>query len=260
MTDTLIRYGQSFQTKTVAALLTDAKFIDELSEVITSDYFESDANKWIVDTILEYHRDFKKVPTLDVFKVHIMKLPEDTLSKTIIDQLRHVYTMVDTVDIDYIKTEFKEFCINQNLKEVILKAVDLLKLGDYSKIKDLVDAAMKVGVNTDLGLDYILDYALRMDEQDRETVETPWDVITDLMDGGLSGGELAVVVAPSGVGKCVGGDTEIDIEYDEIGFELINGHVIWCKPWDKIQLDDGVEITASEAMKLIELSGISKTM
>ena len=199
--DTLRQYGNSFQSKTVALLLTDVKFVDELNDVITSEFFDSDANKWLVDTILEYHLEFKRSPTLDVFKVKVMKLEDEILSKTIIDQLRHVYTLIGTVDGDYIKSEFKSFCINQNVKEVILQSVDLLKLGDYDKIKDMVDAALKVGVSHDIGLDYIMDYAKRMAEEDRTTVETPWDVITDLMDGGLSGGELAVVVAPSGVGK-----------------------------------------------------------
>jgi len=254
--DTLTKYGTSFQAKIISALLTDAKFLGELDGILLSKFFESDTNKWIVDSIIDYYDIFKTSPTLDVFKVKVSKLESEVLSTVIIAQLKHIYTEIDTVDVDYVKSEFKSFCINQNLKEVILQSVDLLKLGNYDKIKDLVDDAMKVGAENNLGLNYITDYVLRMTEANRKTVETPWDVITDLMDGGLSGGELAVVVAPSGVGKCVGGDTEIDIEYDEIGFELKNGFVIWCKPWDKIQLGYDVELTASEARKLIELSGV----
>jgi replicative DNA helicase len=35
----------------------------------------------------------------------------------------------------------------------------------------------------------------------RNTVETPWDVLNDLMQGGLASGELGVIVAPAGIGK-----------------------------------------------------------
>jgi replicative DNA helicase len=60
---------------------------------------------------------------------------------------------------------------------------------------------MKVGVNADLGMDYLIDFEERYDETARDTVSTDWDCINELMNGGLGPGELGVVVAPSGVGK-----------------------------------------------------------
>ena len=199
--DTLSKYGQSFQSKVVSALITDNKFLDSISEITTTKFFENDANKWIIGEILEYHNEFRKPPTLDVFKSQLSKVDNDILKKTVVEQLRHVFTQVGNVDLDYIKKEYREFCINQNLKGVILRSVDLLKAGSYDRIKDLVDNAMKVGNETDLGMDYIEDYDERMQDLKRTTVPTKWEPINDLMDGGLGPGELGVVVAPSGVGK-----------------------------------------------------------
>ena len=199
--DTLSKYGQSFQSKVVSALITDGKFLDTISEITTPKFFENDANKWIISEILEYHNDYRKPPTLDVFKSQLSKVDNEILKKTVIDQLKHIYTQVGNVDLDYIKNEFREFCINQNLKNVILRSVDLLQAGSYDRIKDLVDDAMKVGNETNLGMDYIEDYDERMQDLKRTTVPTKWEPINDLMDGGLGPGELGVVVAPSGVGK-----------------------------------------------------------
>jgi len=199
--DTLSKYGQSFQSKVVSALITDNKFLDTISEVTTSKFFENDANKWIVSEILSYHEEYRKPPTLDVFKSQLSKVDNEVLKKTVVEQLRHVFTQVGNVDLDYIKNEFTNFCINQNLKGVILQSVDLLKAGSYDRIKDLVDKAMKVGQETNLGMDYIEDYDERTEELNRTTVPTRWQPINDLMDGGLGPGELGVVVAPSGVGK-----------------------------------------------------------
>ena len=199
--DTLSKYGQSFQSKVLSALLTDNKFLDTIGEITTPKFFENDANKWIISEILEYHNEYRKPPTLDVFKSQLSKVDNDILKKTVVDQLKHIHTQIGNVDLDYIKNEFREFCINQNLKNVILRSVDLLQAGSYDRIKDLVDEAMKVGNETNLGMDYVLDYDERMEDLKRSTVPTRWEPINDLMDGGLGPGELGVVVAPSGVGK-----------------------------------------------------------
>tara|TARA_R110001592_G_scaffold15722_2_gene68063 strand:+ start:7428 stop:8825 length:1398 start_codon:yes stop_codon:yes gene_type:complete len=199
--DNLSKFGNSFQSKVISSLLTDEKFLDKLQEVISPKFFESDANKWIVDEIIDYHEEYRKPPSMDVFKHKLATLDNAILKTTVVEQLRHVYTQIGHVDLDYIKKEFTSFCRNQNLKGVILQSVDLLKAGNFDRIKDLVDKAMKVGTETDLGHDYKDDFISRMEDVKRSTVLSDWKPINDLMDGGLGPGELGVVVAPSGVGK-----------------------------------------------------------
>jgi replicative DNA helicase len=199
--DTLSKYGQSFQAKVISALLTDVRMMDTLCEIIDKKFFESDANKWIVQEIKDYYDEYKKEPTLDVFKGQVSKLDNPSLKKSVVEQLKTVYTQIGQDDFEYVKNEFTSFCINQNMKNVILQSVDLLKSGNYDRIKDLVDKAMKVGIESDLGMDYLLDFEERFSETGRETVSTGWECIDDLMGGGIGPGELGVVVAPSGVGK-----------------------------------------------------------
>lgn len=199
--DTLSKFGQSFQTGTIAALLSDSKFLDQLIEILHSKFFDSESNKWIVDSIMKYHSQYKRPPSMEIFKVLVSEIKEEILQQAVVDQLRNVYTKVGNVDLDYIKDRFRDFCKEQNLKQVILKSVDLLETGNYDRIRDEVDKALKVGEPVDLGHDYILDMEDRHTEEQRTTIPTDWDVINDLMDGGLGPGELGVVVAPSGVGK-----------------------------------------------------------
>jgi replicative DNA helicase len=198
--DTLSKYGPSFQSKVISALITDTKLMDSLSDIIFPKFFDSDANRWVVETILDYHREYRRAPTLDVFKVELNKVDDTALKKKVVEQLRTAYVEQNVGDLEYIKTEFSDFCRNQNLKEVIIQSVDLLKAGQYDRIKDLVDKAMKVGVNADLGSDYVQTFIDRISDEKRDTIETGWDVLDEVMGGGLGPGELGVVVAPSGVG------------------------------------------------------------
>jgi replicative DNA helicase len=257
--DTLQRYGTSFQSKVISALITDTKLMDSLSDIIFPKFFDSDASRWIVETILDYHKEYRRAPSLDVFKVELNKVDDVGLKKKVVEQLKVSYTQNDTSDLEYIKGEFSDFCRNQNLKEVIIQSVDLLKAGQYDRIKDLVDKAMKVGVDADLGSDYVQTFIDRITDEKRDTVETGWDVLDEVMGGGLGPGELGVVVAPSGVGKCVGKDTEIEIQYEQIGIEISGGHVMWFNPWDKIVIDSDVYYYAWQVEKLITISGYGKT-
>ena len=59
MTDRLSSYGYAFQIKVITSLLVDKSFLQQISDIMLPAYFESDANNWIVDTILEYFKEYK---------------------------------------------------------------------------------------------------------------------------------------------------------------------------------------------------------
>lgn len=199
--NTLQQFGASFQTKVLRTLLLDSRLLDSLNDIIDKKFFDSDASKWIIEEIQNYYTLYHKTPTMDVFKVATAKIDSEPFKKTVIEQLRLSYQDPTDDDYDYIKEQFREFCINQNWKNVIYKSVDLLKDGHYDKIKDMADSAMKVGVETDLGMDYVSDYEERVSDEKRDTIPTGWAPIDDLMDGGLGPGELGVIVGSAGSGK-----------------------------------------------------------
>lgn len=199
--DNLSKYGQSYQTKVVANLVIDRTFLEQVSDILETKYFEADTNKWIVDLTRKYFFKYKNNPTADFFKTEVQKISDNTLQQNVLGQLKAVYQNTQHSDKEWVKNEFVTFCKNQNFKNVILSSVELLKSGQFDKIEKLVKDAVKVGQTADLGLDYKEELEARFEEVNRKTVATNWDVIDDLTDGGLGPGELGVIVAPSGVGK-----------------------------------------------------------
>jgi hypothetical protein len=199
--DTLVKYGQSYQSKVVASLITDVKFLEQVTEITKPAFFESQANQWIVDEVQNYFNEFRAVPTMEVFKIKVGDIEDKVLKQTTIEQLKNVYLQIGSEDLPYVKKEYLTFAKNQKVKDALLKSVDLLKAGNYDKIIDTMMAASKVGVENDLGLDYIDNFELIMEDVKRNSVSTGWEVVDELMDGGLGPGELGVVMAPSGIGK-----------------------------------------------------------
>lgn len=205
MTDKLNEYGWSFQVKAIAAMFQDRSFLQQIVDIILPEYFESDANIWILDVVIEHFYEYKTPPTKDVLKVKLTELSDDgqegVLKAAILEQLKEVFRFMESEDLQFVKQEILKFCKNQELKRAIEDSVSLLASGKYEEIKTKIDTAMKAGADTDIGLDYKKDVAIRYNEAARDTITTGWDVIDDLMDGGLAQGELGVVMAPAGIGK-----------------------------------------------------------
>ena len=201
MSETLTQFGTSFQSKIIASLLRDVKFIQTISDILQPAMFDSDSNKWIVKTIRDYYYEYKKQPTLEVIKYKIDEIDNEILKSGVVDKLRDIWKNIESTDLEFVQSETLDFCKNQTLKNAILESVDMLENKNYDGIKSIIDEAMKAGTTRDLGHDYVPSLDLRLEESSRVTVKTPWDVINEVMDGGLGAGELGVIVAPAGIGK-----------------------------------------------------------
>ena len=201
MSETLTQFGTSFQSKIIASLMSDLKFIQTISDILEPNMFDSDSNKWLVRAIREYYYEYKKQPTLEVVKYKIDEIDNDVLKSGVIEKLRDVWKNIEATDLEFVQSETLDFCKNQTLKSAILESVDMLENKNYDGIKSIIDEAMKAGTTRDLGHDYIPSLETRLSESARITVKTPWDVINDIIDGGLGAGELGVIVAPAGIGK-----------------------------------------------------------
>jgi replicative DNA helicase len=201
MTDKLNEYGKTFQIKAIAAMFVDRSFLQQIADIIRPDYFDSESNIWILEVVLSHFSQYKSPPTKDVLQVRITDVSDEVLKTAILEHLKDVFRYMESDDLDFVKHEILKFCKNQEIKHAIQESVQLLQNGNYDAIKTKIDAAMKAGADTDIGHEYKKSVASRYNEASRHTVTTGWDVIDDLMDGGLAPGELGVVMAPAGIGK-----------------------------------------------------------
>jgi len=199
--DTLAKFGQTFQSKVIAAMLHSPEFLNQSFDIISPSYFEEEPSQWIVKTTMQYFHDYKRLPTMEVFKVELKDVRDDTLKAGVVDSLRTVYQRIDDSDLQYVRDSFLDFARNQTLKTAILKSVDVLQTGDYGKIKTIIDSALRAGQPKNVGHDWKRDIDLRLVKSARECVSTGWDIIDSLTGGGLAAGELGVIAAPSGIGK-----------------------------------------------------------
>jgi replicative DNA helicase len=245
LADNLHDFGLEFQTKCVACLLADRAFLERIFDILNPKYFEREAEEWIVELIKKYFIQYKAAPTLTVFKTEVDALQHEVLKKSVVDQLRTVFQKIEDTDLTYVKDKFLEFARTQSLARAVLQCADLVyDSKNQGEIHTIIDAAMKAGMEKNIGHDYMLDIDVRMSEMARHCVKTGWEIIDDLMSGGLGAGELGFLIGGPGSGKCVGHNTNVEIRYVETGIPITGysgkEYIIWIKPFEKY--DIGLDI------------------
>lgn len=198
----LKKFGTSFQSKCLAAMLSDRAFLERIIDIIKPEYFETDAHKWVVKFISSYFPIYRDIPSMAVFHCEMTKIQDAIMHMAVKEQLMKAYSEIKiSKDLAYVKEQFITFCRNQKLKNAIWESQALLKDGNYEGIWHVINEASKAGMERNLGHEYLTEVNQRMTEMAREVIKTNWPIIDIHLDGGLGKGELGFIVAPAGSGK-----------------------------------------------------------
>ena len=96
------QYGHDFQIKVLSSLLTHKDFLTNIHDIISDEYFENSAQKWIIKEILKYYDKYHTTPTLEVLKVELQKIDNEVLQISLKDQLKQAFVASDE-DLDYVQ-------------------------------------------------------------------------------------------------------------------------------------------------------------
>lgn len=193
-------YGKGFQIKVLGALLTDKKFLLNARDLLRIDYFDSDAHKWILETTIKYYDKYHTTISLEALKIELQKVENDILQVAVKAELRNCYE-ASQEDLAYIIEEFITFCKNQELKSALLNSADLLNQGDFDGIRNMIERAMRAGMDKNIGHEYNKDIESRYRQDYRPTIPTPWPILNEGIQGGWGPGDLIIVFGNPGGGK-----------------------------------------------------------
>ena len=196
----LHQFGKGFQLKVLGSLLTDKGFLLNVRDVLSDSYFDADSHKWIINQICEYYDKYHTTVTMDVLKIELQKLENEVLQVALKEELRNSY-QASQDDLEYVQEEFAKFCKNQEMKAAILDSADLLKEGDFDGIRNLVEKAIKAGMDKNIGHEYNKDIETRYRVDYRPTIPSPWPILNDGIQGGFGPGDLGIVFGSPGGGK-----------------------------------------------------------
>lgn len=215
------QFGQHFQTKLIQSLLIDNKFFDRVYDILNREYFDSTPHNFIYQKIQEYFEKYKVSPTLDNLEVIILSENDELLRETCYEIIRTIKKSHVT-DVAYIKDESIKFCRNQKIKSALNTSINLWEQGKYDDIPKIMSDALKAGEENTLGHNYFQHLELRLAKLKRFPIATGLVHLDEYLNGGLARGELGIIMASVGVGKCTYKNTKIKIEVGIIEVEINN--------------------------------------
>lgn len=187
----------------------DLEFFSQIVTLIKPEFFDFPSYQRIYQAVKDYYEKYKQLPS-DPALVDFIKFTtaenvkddndyeDDIAAINLIDKeiFDHKEFMMDIIE---------DFARKGAMTEAIKKSVVLLKEEKFSEIEQLIKDALLVSRDVEIGQDYFLDVKERVHRMFEKKAESRFKTIFNShnrnLEGGLCAKELAMVVAPPGVGK-----------------------------------------------------------
>ena len=196
--------GYSFQVKLVKQLIEDQKFSESIITIIDPNYFDNEYMRSVVASVKNYYEKYETIPSYDtIFNLIKTEVRREIARESANELIKEVKDS-DNKDCLHTQDVAIKFCKQQELKKATLKIQKILDTGDfdrYDECEEIVKQAITVGVEKDDGIDVFHNIKNVLSADFRSPIPTGLIGIDNLMGGGLSKGELGVILAAFGVGK-----------------------------------------------------------
>jgi replicative DNA helicase len=188
----------------------DIEFFSEIVPLLKSDYFDFPAYKNVFLGVRNYYDKYRKLPSDSVLPDFI-NASVSGAADTGIDY-ENAIAEINTIDKsclgdrEFLLDTVEEFARQRAMDQAVRRAMVILnEEGEIAEVEELVKNALLVNRNVDVGQDYFEEVNARLyrsyqDNKERK-ISTVFATHDRNLEGGLAAKELAMVVAPPGVGK-----------------------------------------------------------
>lgn len=191
--------NHNYQNKLIHVFCEDRKgFSEQIVDILDSRYFEG-YQKSLVDYAIKYYNKRGTIARFGTLR-DMVSFGEKGLQKELMLGLIDTIEQLNVEDASHVKESATEFFVKRNVREVILRAAENWKNNKWDSILKDFEHALKAGQPKDSGHDYFKDVNKRLSKDFRIPIPI-LDGLDELIGGGLSPGELGVVITPPGGGK-----------------------------------------------------------
>lgn len=196
--------GHDYQIRLIAQFLTDRKFANSILDIVDPNYFEDQYLRVIAATIKDAKTTDDIVPDVGSLEFRLLEdVKDDYQRKYVIQQLRKIQE-ADLNDTLKVQDMAMRFCKQQEMRKSMMQVNKIIERGnleDYEQVEAIIRKALEHGDSKDDGISVFDGIEHVLVDDFRKPIATGIKGLDEVMDGGLSKGELGVILAPFGVGK-----------------------------------------------------------
>ena len=201
-------FSENIQRGILYLLKSNKDFYLQIINLVQPDYFEFPSHSKIFGKVKEHYEKYGKLPT-DDFIIQDIKptLGARENASDYEDELSYINN-VDTSTVgntEYMLDLVEGFAKKEAMKAAIADSISLIKENRIDEVEALVRKALLINRDVDTGQDYFSDLIGRWDrifnKKNEVKYKTVLPSINKSLEGGLGAKEMAMVVAPPGVGK-----------------------------------------------------------
>jgi replicative DNA helicase len=193
-----------FQQRLILQILTDRKFGTSIIDILEPSYFKDNYLKIIVAEIKNAYDKHEAIPDLGSLKSRVF---EKNTTEVEVNFFNSQFAKIEKSTLNdtlYVQETAMKFCKRQELKKAV-KDIDVIitngRLDEYDDCETILRKALDKGDNKDDGIDVFDDIESVLEDDYRNPIPTGISGLDTIMGGGLSKGELAVILAAFGIGK-----------------------------------------------------------
>ena len=202
--------GSEYQQKVVQALFEDHTWAEQMYDIMDESFFTEAYLAAIIRMLYDYYKDYQVFPSISTFAALLkekMQSGEKVVIKQIVNYLVEIKKNPLANDAPIIKDNALTFCKHKAMENAIIEIAHDLggeSFDDEAIVKKLQNA-IQLGQPVDIGHDYAHEMEKRHEFIKRNSMPTGWPELDakNALNGGISSGQLGVIMAPSGVGKSI---------------------------------------------------------
>lgn len=191
-------------------LLIREEYLRKVIPFLKEDYFLDNVDKLIFRHVAEFVNKYNTAPTIQAIDLSLQedKNIEETEYSEAMDRLGTFDTTSDA-ESTWLIDQTEKFCKDRAIFNSIAKAVHIIEGKDKNlsqdAIPEILQQALAVSFDTNVGHDYLEDAEERYDYYNRVEEKIPFDLdlLNKITRGGIPKKTLSVVMAPTGVGKSI---------------------------------------------------------
>ena len=197
------------ETTILGNLLINEEYTRKVLPFLKNDYFTSNAEKTIHETISDFVTKYNALPTKEALSIELqeVKINEEEFKETmeLLDDISK--DTEEYADLGWLLDSTEKFCQDKAIYNAVVESIGILdnqkSSQDKGLIPEILSDALSVSFDPHVGHDYLDDSDDRFEFYHRVEEKIPFDLdyFNRITKGGLSQKSLNICLAGTGVGK-----------------------------------------------------------